>query len=65
MTASWLNPGSPDSSVCLTPEGMVSFNSGHPHGLAARVSGGQLLLLLAGFHAVLAVGPEDTGPGGS
>jgi hypothetical protein len=47
MTASWLNPGFPDSTLCLTPEGTVSYNNGLSHGLAARVAGGQLLLF---FH---------------
>jgi hypothetical protein len=47
VTASWLNPGFPVSTVCLTPEGTVSFNNGPPHGLVACVGDGQLLLF---FH---------------
>jgi hypothetical protein len=47
VTASWLNPGFPDSTVCLMPEGTVSYNNGTPHGFVACVADGQLLLF---FH---------------
>jgi hypothetical protein len=44
MTACWLNPGLPPSTLCFSRDGTISYNSGPAHGLAARAADGQLLL---------------------
>ena len=44
VAATWLNPGFPESTVCLGSNGTVAHNAGSPHGFVAVVGDGQLLL---------------------
>ena len=44
VAATWLDPGRPPVRVRLTRDGKVVYGQGQPHGLAARVADGQLLL---------------------
>ena len=44
VAATWLNPGLPPSTLGISRDGTISYNSGPAHGLAARVAGGQLLM---------------------